>query len=206
MNPKIMEYIFTFLSGGLVTYLISFFLTTKIDKKKRIQERLKEQIEILYAPVYFLLKQNTFYYNYSANIQDAWENVFVEKNQNGYDIKDAITEAEINKKVQVFYITKIIENNNLILELIKKSFMYIDFDDLEIFEKFINDCSIANADQVYSLRNTNISDEVWSKISSQLGAIYYYNKSFINRIESKYKKKKDEYEKNVKGRFKKNTE
>lgn len=133
-NLNILQLLITFLGGGMVAIIIQVIFGFFQRKNERYFNFLKEQISLVYAPLYFLIIQNEII---QVVVEEFCKAINKEKNghEDKMDInfKDSDIISEING-----YINEIVDNNKKIKTLLDNYSYLLDFSDLKILEIFLN--------------------------------------------------------------------
>ena len=69
---EILKLVFSFLGGGLVSGLITYWGTTRSERRKRRIENLKAELQDLYGPIRFLSLWNERLFSLSSSILNAY--------------------------------------------------------------------------------------------------------------------------------------
>lgn len=185
---EIIRTLITFLGGGIIGAGIQWARVARSEREKRHSEYIKEQLQQLYGPLYFLTSINTNLFKLNNNILAAHKNHFDgNKWSNDPETRKALhRESETTIDLANEYIREVAKNNRNIMELLRDNYSFIDVDDIKIFQEFIIDVLRMNK-EVEEERLKEMPFEIYKS----LGDISYSRPEFLEQIKVKFLAKQD---------------
>lgn len=185
---EVIKTLITFLGGGIIGAGIQWARAARSEREKRHSEYIKEQLQRLYGPLYFLTSINSNLFELNNNILSAHKDYFDgNKWSNDPETRKSLsTESEATINLANEYIYEVVKNNKNIMKLLRDNYSFIDVDDTNIFQEFIVD----------ALRmNKEVEEEKIKKMPFEiyitLGGISYSRPDFLERIKVKFLAKQD---------------
>lgn len=157
------------------------------NKKDREIKFLEGQFRELYAPLFYLIKQNEQLFSLNREFRDASHSEYIDKewSKNEYTQEVLASEAAITIELRNQYIRQVHANNQYISELLDSKFSYIDSDDIDLFLDF-------SRHRVRFL--TEIPDGrvmiTPARMASYLEKISHLPTDFMDAVTSKFERKK----------------
>lgn len=133
--------VISFLGGGTVAGIINWVYSAKSASRTRIIEDLTRQLNFFYGPLFFFVSQNEDMFNLNSKFQEAYKIEYTGKKWS----QEEKTQENLKKKTSSTldianeYIDIVKNNNEKILEILRNNYSFIDSDDVEVFQTFIND-------------------------------------------------------------------
>ena len=189
---NLIQYILSFLGGGLVVAIFNWWRISVNDKKKRKAEYLLLQMERLYGPLNFFTLQNEQMFLLSDKFNEAYDVEYIKPKWSNDEQtqKDLKEETTVTLDLANSYVKTAINNNDKIIEILENNYSYVDLDDIEIFHDFVVDYT--------RLKNEiNEGGKLLTpyRIYNRIGNISLIKKDFIERVKDKFKEKSLELKK-----------
>ena len=187
-----MEILITIFGTGFIgSALLNLYVINenkKLTKNNRIFSNLQAQLHNLYAPLNFLVCENEktidLHNKYHKEYLARYEN----KNwsQNKGTQKAIHIEAQKMLEVANRLISKyVVENNEKIISLIRENSSYIENDDIEIFNTFVEHYKRLRT-EYDEAGKLIIPYEIYKKV----GNVSYMLPDFIRRVKERYNQKR----------------
>jgi hypothetical protein len=180
-SEEIVRLIFSFLGGGLVSGLLTYFGNYRSEKKRQKISNLQATLQNLYGPLQFFASQNKSYFELNNKFHAAYQTEYVGQKWS----KDDLTQERLGEATS----KTLTQNNERILDVLRNNYSYIDPDDVEVFRQLVVDYTRLKTEVDESGRlNTPL------EIYEHIGEISFMRTEFIARIEEKFNSKKKELE------------
>lgn len=193
-TEEIIRLIFSFLGGGLVVALGNWLYSYKIDIKRNKIESLRTQVEKLYGPLYFWVGQNEVCFDYCRKVNKAYNEEYCVPEFS----KDELTQSRLGEETKLTieieneYIMRVNDNNDIIVNLIRENYAYIDLEDIEIFERFMLDYLRTKIEINEGKGGLKTPHRIYSNLEKSVGEISFMKPEFINRVKDRFNIKKAE--------------
>lgn len=187
--------IVSLLGGGVVVAILNWI---HINKTKAIERRisfLNEQIQKLYGPLYYFVRQSMKLFELNNRWSDAYHKEFTEKKWS----QDSATQDAVAKQADTIidirndYLKEVIKNNERIKDVLNSNYSHIDKDDIDIFTLFYEHDIRFKIEQEGEGRLKHLLIPYW-----EVGDISFLRPEFIKGVETKFMQKKKELEELVK--------
>jgi hypothetical protein len=158
-------------------------------KKKRKIERLTQQIEKFYGPLYFLILQSEKLFELNRSFHEAYSSEYIGTNWSTDERTTRILEGETKQTLDVAnkYMGIVQSNNHKIKKILDENYPFIDRDDIEVFLLFY---------EHYIRLTTERDDEgriiTPRRIYKRIGSISLLPPKVIERVKEKFLSKKKE--------------
>jgi|GEM_PF-1819951 len=137
-GANVLNWIVGFLGGGLVSAIIGVGLSIYSARRTREVESLREQLSLLYGPLFFFTRQNEELFKLSDNVRSVYNDFFGGKNWSD----DEQTQARLDKQVEAtiglgnVYIQRVVANNARMMEILERNWHLVDAADVDILARF----------------------------------------------------------------------
>lgn len=179
MIEIIREYLIPFGVGAICMKLIDWFKDRWVQKKHGEIANLQEQRKSLYGPLHFLVSQNKQCFDLGNKVLEA----SIEESK-GRQFSEA--ESERITTVSNDYSGRVREKNARIQKLLEENWHLIDEDDEDIFAAFLGSYTRMNVEA-----GDDASNRLPPSIQRMLDPIYFMPPGFAERVDSKWKAKRD---------------
>ena len=191
---SIIQITISFVGGGVAGSFISVWSNLRVQKKSKRIEQIRLQLENFYGPITFLSNWNAKLLEIAGKFEKAYEAEFIQKqySSNEFTQKAVRDLASETIKIENQYVQQTKTNNERIVLLLEKNYSFIDPDDVEIVSRFLID---------YVRMKTEVTEEgtiTPRNIYQHLGGISFIHPDFINAMESRFRKLKNELHKLIK--------
>lgn len=135
---EIIRYVLSFLGGGLLVGVGNWMHLTISAQRQREVDHLKNQLELLYGPLFFFTKQNEKLFSLCQQIDEAYTNEFVAKKWSSNKTTQASVrkDADMTNELKNEYHRRIIANDARIMDILEKGWHLIDTDDADELAQF----------------------------------------------------------------------
>ncbi|HAT1766727.1 TPA: hypothetical protein KKW30_002471 [Legionella pneumophila] len=175
-----MDYILALLSGAIGGSIISGLFTNYTSKKERKINFLKEQLNLVYAPIYLNLQ---FLRAFKS------DHILKHKPYSQLDVNEKIESLDILSKINTVYIQTHANCIKTIHHILSTHYHLIDLDDIKEVNNYLTNYFISrNQLEDIGLNSSDI-DKVYEK---ELFTVFYPNEQFMKQIDNKYKHLKEE--------------
>jgi len=178
-------------TGFIGSAILNFYVLNenkKLNKNNRIFSNLQAQLHNLYAPLNFLVCEN----ENTIDLYDKYHKEYLARYENKNWSHDEVTQEAIRIESQKLLevanhlISKyVVENNEKIISLIRENSSYIENDDIEIFNKFIEHYKRLKT-EYNEAGKLIIPYEIYKKV----GNVSYMDPDFIGRVKERYSQKR----------------
>lgn len=179
----ILAYFGSGILGGLLVAGINWARVSRTEREKRHSEYVSEQLKRLYGPLYFLTSHNEELLRLNNKILSAYKGHFEDNDwSNDSHTRESLKkESEATIELANEYVSQVVTNNVMIVELIKDNYAFIDTEDIQILMEFVVD---------FTRMNKEVKEERLKKIPLEvyynLGEISYSRPEFISSIKNKF--------------------
>ena len=187
----------SFLGGGVISALINWIRMESADKKDRKMEFLREQIQKLYGPLYYLILQNEKLFDLNDKLDKAYCKEYIGKQWSLDQNTQNTIKQESSQTIELRneYSEIVTKNNIKIRELLDQHYALIDPDDIKttilFFEHHIRlSTEVDEKGKLKTPRN----------IYNHMGNISFLRPEVIKRIKEKFSKKRAELDKLLKNK------
>jgi hypothetical protein len=188
------------IGAGLFVSIINWFRENRREKRERHVSILREQIQNLYGPIYYLVTQNKTLFQAYATIHKAADEEYSGKRWAPFAQKSISKEIENTFEIANKYIEQVQNNNEKIMNILNTNIHYAEVEDYENFSPFIKDYFRLQIETGF-LKMENKMDEKDNKqklpmpVALKLPEISFLNQKFAEMIETRFIKIKNEYQK-----------
>jgi hypothetical protein len=135
---EIIRYVLSFFGGGLLAAVGNWVHSTISSQRQREVDHSKNQLELLYGPLFFFTKQNEKLFSLCQQIDEAYTNEFVTKKWSSNETTQASVrkDADMTNKLKKEYHGRIIANDARIMDILEKGWHLIDTDDADELAQF----------------------------------------------------------------------
>ncbi len=173
----------TFLGGGVIGAAIQYASSARIERQQRHSSYLRDQLDRLYGPLYFLTNQNDELLDLSKKILDIHAEYFDGSNWS----TDPHTQKTLKKEslntieLSNTYADQVVENNGEIVALLKNNCAYADHEDVGVFTTFAIDTTRMNSE----FKEKRL-ESIPLNIYKELGEISYSRPEFVERVKKQF--------------------
>jgi hypothetical protein len=135
---EIIRLVARFLGGGFVVAIGNWIHSTWSARRAREVESLREQLRLLYGPLFFFTCQNEELFKLTDNVQNAYRDFFEGKTWS----EDAKTQELLTKNADATidlgnaYVQRVVENNARVMEILERNWHLVDAADVEMLSRF----------------------------------------------------------------------
>jgi hypothetical protein len=201
MIQLISNWISAAIGAGLIVALIDWVRTARREKRERYVSILREQIQHLYGPIYYLVQQNKICFQTTDEISEAVqkeysENTFAESSQQR--VVNAIKRTFDTRNE---YIELVKRNNEKIMDILNNNIHLAEIEDYEKFSMFIKDYFRLQIETERILIKEEGTDKTISipklpsNIVFKLPKISFMDPKFAKMVEARFLEIKNEYKK-----------
>jgi hypothetical protein len=135
---EIIRYLLSFLGGGFIAAVGNWIHSSWSARRAREVEMLRERVQLLYGPLFFLTSQNEELFKLADNVQDARREFFEGKKwSNEEKTQEALGKQHLATiELGNTYIDRVVKNNEKVMEILEKSWHLVDPGDVEILSRF----------------------------------------------------------------------
>ncbi|MGB8658442.1 MAG: hypothetical protein WCE90_11780 [Candidatus Zixiibacteriota bacterium] len=187
--------------GGLFVAIIDWLRTSKRERQERHLAVLKEQIQCLYGPIYYLVSQNKVFFQASSDVHKAGEEVYFGKEW-APSVLEAVTKETIGLiETSNKYIELVMKNNDRIMEILNNNIYLAEIEDYEKFSIFVKDYFRLQVESGRILRTHEEADKLDKdpklplRVVLKLPRISFLDEDFFKMVETRFSEKKKEYRK-----------
>ncbi len=132
-----LRYTLSFLGGGLVAAVGNWFFAARNQRRQAELDRLQQQLDRLYGPLYFFTSQNEQLFKLYDDIHNAYSTYF----NRPWSTEDATQEALKEQGKATIdlgneYVARVVENNHHVMGILRDNWHLVDADDVKIFSQF----------------------------------------------------------------------
>jgi hypothetical protein len=189
-NPiSFINILVSLLVGGFAGTGLSILTQYLSEKKERYLTYVKEQLDKLYGPLYFLAKQNEKLFELNKRLSDAYTKEFIEKkwSENAYTQNSLNEDASVTIEIMNKYISQVEPNNLQIKKTLDENYAYSDPEDIDVFMLFYE-----HLVRLSTEKGSTGKLATPILIYKHLGGISFLRPEVAERIEEKYLDKKEE--------------
>jgi len=198
---NLISYVIAALFGGSIVSIIDWFRTYRREKRERHISILREQIQHLYGPIYYLVSQNKTLFQASANIHKAAEDAYFGK-RFASSVLETVTK-DVNKTIEIAnrYIELVVKNNEKIMDILNNNIHLAEIEDYENFSIFVKDYFRLQIETGRILKSEKEVDKTDSdpklpfSVVLKLPRISFLDENFIKMVETRFFEIKNEYNK-----------
>jgi hypothetical protein len=179
----------TFASVGAIIGAIITMISTHTLKTRELRVKLLEdKLNKLYGPIYYYIKLNRNFFEQNSLIHSSWITEYVVPSYS----QEPLTQERLNKSdqdtmyIKQKYQEQILANNEQIKQALDNNFSLIDIDDIDIFLQFYHHRTRLLV-EVKNEQNIRIPNKIYKHLED----ISLMPKEFSDRVEDKFKQKKE---------------
>lgn len=162
---------------ALFVAVITWLQQHRAEQKSRHAERLAQQIQSLYGPLYFFTGHNQRLQQARAAIDGHYTTTFVnvkysddERTQKSVD-EEATTTIDVMNK----YTAKVMANNTRMMRVVTKNYAYIHPDDVEALQEFVTDWN-----------RLKLEKGLPYHVIRKVAPLVFYRQEFVDRIKHRF--------------------
>jgi hypothetical protein len=135
---EIIRYLLSFLGGGFVAAAGNWVHSSWSARRAREVEMLREQMRLLYGPLFFFTSQNEELFKLTGNVQDARREFFEDKKwSNEEQTLEALSKQHLATiELANTYVERVVKNNEKVMDILEKNWHLVDPGDIEILSRF----------------------------------------------------------------------
>jgi adenylate kinase family enzyme len=201
MCDLISNWISAAIGAGLIVSIINWISASRKERRERHITILREQIQHLYGPIYYLVSQNKTFFQTSHDIHKAGEKVY-----SGIEWAPSAQqtiEREITDTIETAnkYIELVEKNNEKIMDILNNNIHLAEIEDYENFSIFVKDYFRLQIETGRILRSKKEVDKTDSdpklpfRVVLKLPRISFLDENFIEMVETRFFEIKNEYKK-----------
>ncbi|MFC1488590.1 hypothetical protein ACFL6B_01950 [Thermodesulfobacteriota bacterium] len=188
-----MTFLMALLGSGVGVAVVTAIFQIWTTMRQGELQIIQNQLSGLYGPLYYFTCLNKALFDLYGDYQGAYGKEFKDTNiapeSTEYFKKEA---TAILDEANSYINTEVMQNNAKIIELLEKNWHLIDIDDVEIYSRFQIDMARLKRSEGQSFR-TAIS------LSEHLGDVSFMRPNMIERVEAKWRLKRNRVEQLTKG-------
>ncbi|WP_421218216.1 hypothetical protein [Aeromonas enteropelogenes] len=177
----LLNFLMSFFGGGLVAATLNWLRVAKSERRAFKAARIKDQLEKLYGPLFFITSQAKKIHELCRRHSEAYQVEYIELD-NG-------TREDYSAAIQVCN-SYAVELHNLAKEaakIMRSAYSYIDPQDSDVFQDAVID----------ALRLTVERDESEKTITpleicKRVGKMYFFRENFIALVEARFNEMRKE--------------
>lgn len=184
---EIIRLVVSFVGGGLVSAIVNWVREARVARHERQINILREQLDRLYGPLFFLTSQNERLFELNRSVNVAYGNHFLDKNWS----TDERTQSQLRKEAESTidlgnaYIDRVLSNNVRVMDLLEKNWHLIDPEDAEVLSQFQVDYTRFKV-EITERRSRDIP----FLIAKDLGEISYMRPEMLSHVRATFEKKR----------------
>ena len=204
-NTKMVQLISNWISAaigaGLIVAFIDWLRTYRRERRERHISVLREQIQHLYGPIYYLVQQNKTCFQASDDISKAAKEEYSGKNWAPSALKTVEKEIKNTIDTQNEYVELVMRNNEKIMNILNNNMHLAELEDYEKFSIFIKDYFRLQIETGKILKEKKEADETNSDqklpiaVVLKLPEISFMDPNFAYMVEKRFREIKNEYKK-----------
>jgi hypothetical protein len=188
MAPEeIVRYVLSFFGGGSVATVGGWLHSSWSARRAREVESLRDQLRLLYGPLYFFTSQNEELFKLSGNVQEARHEYFEGRK---WSEEDATSEALTKQHLATIglgntYVERVIKNNERVMNILETNWHLVDVRDIEVLSRFQVDYTRYHVEA----KEPGTKDVPFSVVM-KLGDISFMHPDVIARVREAFQQKR----------------
>src|SRR5258708_5105012 len=121
-SEEITRFLASLFGGGSVAVVGNWIYSNWSARRAREVEALREQLHLLYGPLFFLTSQNEELFKSTDKVRGVYDEYFVGKwseDENTQNTLDKQAEATI--ELQNTYISRVVKNNDRVMDILERN-------------------------------------------------------------------------------------
>lgn len=137
-TEEIIRYLSSLVGGGFVVAVGNWVHSSWSARRAREVEMLREQMRLLYGPLFFFTSQNEKLFKLAGNVQDARREFFEDKEwSNEERTQEALSKQHLATiELGNTYVERVVKNNERVMDILEKNWHLVDSGDVEILSRF----------------------------------------------------------------------
>jgi hypothetical protein len=174
-------------SNAVILFALEWWRESHREKRQREIAHLQDQLHHLYSPLHFLICQNETLLEQSNKIMKEYKGYF-EGKQWAPEAHKSLEQAALSTiELSNQYCRRIVDNNSVILDILRDHWHLIDDDDLEVFADV----------QTHVIRHKfefeqNAVPDIPLPIVLNLGRVHFFHRDWAARIKEKWTAKRSQ--------------
>lgn len=188
-SEEIIRLLISFLGGGLVAGILNWLRASRAEKRSRRIEFLSNQLQKVYGPLYFYTSQNEKFFEHSRKILGAYDVEYASKEWSDDKLTRDTLDEETKTTIDLSndYIGFVKKNNLKVIEILNENYSFADSDDFEVFQEFM-----VNHVRLHTETKEHGGGGVPHRIYQHLGSISFMRPAFMERVKTKFFRKREE--------------
>jgi hypothetical protein len=185
-SGETIKYVCSAIGGGILVAVGNWIHASRAAQVKDELSLLRDQLNLLYGPVFFFTHMNEQLLGLSGGIQNAYTREFVDKKWSDHPVTQATVSQQAAATIDLAnaYVRQVVENNKKIVGILAENWHLVDAEDIQDFSQFQVDC-------------TRLATEVDAKMgvntgglaNRALGGISFMRPAVIRRVEERVQEK-----------------
>jgi len=138
VSEEIIRYVLSFLGGGFVAAAGNWVHSSWSARRAREVEGLREQLRLLYGPLFFFTSQNEQLFKLTGNVEDARREFFEGKKWSNDEKTQESLRKEHLATIELgnAYVRRVVKNNERVMDILEKNWHLVEPGDVEILSGF----------------------------------------------------------------------
>lgn len=181
-----LELIVSFVSGGLVVAVIEWYRGYQLSRLERRLQLTRDSLSKLYGPIYFYTVQNQECFRICRELHKALHSDKINITDENGKYQLLLTKEELDCAINLTneYVEIVKKNNDQIFEIAQNNWVFIEFDDIDLFRKMIVDYTRLKIEYEESGKlKTPLM------IYTEIGDVCFMQPEYVERIEQRVREK-----------------
>ncbi|MGO9010288.1 MAG: hypothetical protein ACLQPN_09305 [Bryobacteraceae bacterium] len=135
---EIIRYVSSFLGGGCVAAVGNWVYSNWSARRAREVEVLRDQLRLLYGPLFFFTSQNEQLFKVTGDVERARAKFFEGKNWSSEEeaLEELTKRHSATIDLKNAYIERVVKNNEQVMDILEKNWHLADPRDVEVLSRF----------------------------------------------------------------------
>jgi hypothetical protein len=184
---EIIRYMPSFIGGGVVAVVGNWVHSSWSARRAREVEGLREQLRLLYGPLFFFTIQNEQLFKLTGNVQDARREFFEGKKwSNEEKAQEALRKQHLATiELGNTYVKRVVKNNERVMDILENNWHLVEPGDIEVLSRF----QVDYTRYLVEAKDRGITDVPFS-VAMKLGPISFMHPDVIVRVRATFERQR----------------
>jgi hypothetical protein len=124
--------------GGLIGAVVNWISSSRAARRAREADFIRDQLRLLYGPLFFFTSQNDELFKLAGNVQDVRRAIFEDKNWSTDEHTQAALGQQHMATIEMAnaYVERVVKNNERIMDILENNWHVVDSGDIEVLSRF----------------------------------------------------------------------